>query len=298
MIQSMTGFATRSISFSCASGVEATATLTLKSVNGRFFDMNCKVPPALAIIESQLTQRCRALLQRGSVVFSIQLSHPLALKAVVTPAYELAAQYVEALRMVQRQLNLPGEITIQDLAQLPHFFESIDISVPQEAVTTIMSACENLIHDLITMRTREGEALAQDIHANITDIATYIEYLTPRAEAVTQQRTEHLLQQIRDVLAAAPEEVRAAHLKMLYENIEKVEVSEELVRLRTHIEALRQALDMSEVLKGKKIDFIVQEMFREINTLSAKLTDAASLAPIIDIKTRLERMREQVQNIV
>lgn len=298
MIQSMTGFATRTISLSLTSGNETTATLTLKTVNGRFFDINCKVPYALAAIEPLITQRCRALLQRGSVIFSLQLSHPLALKTIVTPAYELAAAYVEALHSVQQRLNLPGEITIKDLAQFPHFLETVDIPVPETTIAAIMHACEALIHDLMAMRTREGEALTYDLCSNITAIESYIAQLVPRAELVTKERTEYLLQQIRDVLATAPEEVRAAHLQALYENIEKVEVNEELVRLKAHVAALYQTLGSSEVVKGKKIDFILQEMFREINTLGAKLTDAASLEPIINIKTCLERMREQGQNIV
>jgi len=298
MIQSMTAFATRIVSFPLKSNTDVTAILTLKTVNGRFFDMNYKIPHVLAIIESHLSQRCRTLLHRGTVTFSLQLSHPLALKTTVTPSYELAAGYIEALKTLKQQFNLSGDITLQDIVQLPNLFESTDVQISENIITMLIKACDDLIHDVITMRTTEGAALERDILNNILDIESYIEQLIPRAEIITQQRTEHFLQQVREILATTPEDVRSTHLQSLYQNIEKIEVNEEFIRLKAHIAALRQTLEVPDLPHGKKLDFILQEMFREINTLSAKLVDAASLGPIIDIKTRLERMREQVQNIV
>jgi len=297
-MNSMTGFASRIISLPLDEHTTASATLTLKTVNGRFFDITCKMPSSCARLEVTIVQQCRAALQRGTVTFSLQSSQPLTIKSTVMPSYALAQGYIAAINDLQKTLNIPGQLSIQDILLIPNVFESIETPLSEPTAHLILQEIEALITEVVREREREGTALYNDFMQHVQIIEKALEYITPRALEVSEQRIAQVVKLIQEPLNTLTEDARTSHLQAIYQNIGKIEINEELVRFTTHIAALKDTFVAKHEPQGKRIDFILQEMFREINTLNAKLIDAPSFEHIIAIKTSLERMREQAQNIV
>jgi len=293
----MTGFASTTITLTTPSGA-VPATLTLKTLNNRFLDMSCKLPYALAHLEAEMIKEGKKYLHRGTVYCSLYISNPHALKADVFPSIGLAQGYMKAIGTLQEKLGIPGTLTISDFITLPHLFEASEEANVADNASLVMSAVDALFKTLVATRIVEGAALAKDLEARMQAIRTNMVAIEPRAEAVSEQRRHVFMQELKPFLEKATQEVQDVHLQMLYKTIEKIDVNEEIVRFKNHLETFITTLHDAQEQKGKKLDFILQEMFREINTLNAKLPDTIASGPIINIKVELEKAREQVQNIV
>lgn len=294
----MTGFATAQCSSAQASGAVIQATVTIRTLNSKFFEASCKLPYALAPLEQAMMSRCKEAFKRGSVTITVHVTNPTALRVPSIPPAALVAHYVDALKTIQREHGLTGSITIADIIAIPHLFEVMDEPVDKKAQEEIMKAVDGLITTVLAMRLEEGAALQRDLEQRMEVITQEVERIAPRAEAVAQERTERLLQAISATLLEMPDELREMHIQSLYGNVHTIEVHEEIVRMRAHIAQFKATLADGESLKGKKLDFILQELFREINTVASKLADFHSMHAIITVKSELERAREQVQNIV
>lgn len=297
MVQSMTGFASTTITLTTPSGA-VPATLTIKTLNNRFFDMNCKLPYALSHLEPEMIKIGKKYLHRGTAYCSLYISNPHALKAEVFPSLALAQGYMKAIASMQETLKIPGTLTISDFITLPHLFEAAEEANIANNGTLVMTALEELLKILVATRVKEGAALAKDLETRMAIIGEQVTLIEPRAAAVSAQRKEAFLQELAPLLERATQEVRDAHLQALYTTLDKIDVNEEIVRFKNHHTTFLQTLHDGQEQKGKKLDFILQEMFREINTLNAKLPDAFASGPIITIKVELEKAREQVQNLV
>lgn len=298
MVYSMTGFASAHCEFTQPSGTVVQATITIKTLNSRFFETTCKIPHALAALEQPMTQRCKEALKRGSATIIIYVSNPSLLRAPAAPSMHLVKSYVDALRDIQAACQLPGEVTIANLINMPNLFETSDEPLSTELQTQILTEVDKLIATVVAMRAEEGRALQRDLEGRMQTIAEEVERIAPRAEVIAQERTQRLLQIIATTLAEAPSELRDMHIQSIYNNVHTMETHEEIVRLRAHLAQFHATLNEDQPLKGKKLDFILQELFREINTVTSKLADTASMGSTLTIKTELERAREQVQNIV
>jgi uncharacterized protein (TIGR00255 family) len=298
MIRSMTGFASTTVTLTTPT-TSVVATITLKSLNSRFIDITCKMPHALSHLENEIINRCKKALHRGSMYFTIHMSNSNALKTSVVPAPHLVESYLKNLTELQKTFKLPGTITINDIIKLPDLFETtedIDLSHNEE---TLYKALENLIQTVTAAREQEGASLQKDLEERMHIIKETITLLEPRAQEINAQRKEHFRKEIQAALSASSPEMQETLLQTLYSNLEKVDVHEELVRLKSHLQNFSMTLQDPQLpQKGKKLDFVLQEMFREINTLSAKLPDVTSGSSIITVKVELEKAREQVQNIV
>lgn len=297
MVQSMTGFASTTLTLTTPTGT-VPANLTIKTLNNRFLDISCKLPYQLAHLEPEVIKRAKKTLHRGSVFCSLYISNAQALKTDVFPSLALAEGYIKALGVLQNKLNLPGTVTISDFMTLPNLFETVEETDLQANSNVVLDAVDSLLHTIIAARELEGQALQKDLENRIEIINNNLALIEPRAQIVSEERRQHLLQEISSAFEKLPAEHRERELHMLCNGIEKIDVNEEIVRFKNHVVTFLKTLHDSNEQKGKKLDFILQEMFREINTLNAKLPDIVSSQPLISIKVELEKAREQVQNIV
>lgn len=297
MVHSMTGFATTTINLMAAK-TSVPATISLKTLNSRFIDINCKFPPALSYLETEVIKRCKQALHRGSIYITLHISSTNALKTAVQPSSQLAASYLQAIGKIQKEFNLPGTVTIADFIRLPDLFESIEEADVSNNEAIVLKAIDHLLETVTTARQQEGVSLEKDLEERMKIIQENMVTIEPRASEINEQRKEHFLREIKATLEPATPEVREMHLQALYNNLENIDVHEEIVRFKSHLHNFLLTLHDATGQKGKKLDFILQEMFREINTLSAKLPDSISGLPIIAIKVELEKAREQVQNVV
>lgn len=298
MTQSMTGFATKNLTISTPSGTGIHATITIKTLNNRFLDVSCKFPHVLSYLEPEVIRLSKAYLHRGSIYVTIHIANPQVLQSKVMPSIELAESYVNALKTVQTKLSLPGNITISDLVNLPNLFEGTEQINLEENTAALLASIESLLQVVVTARELEGTALQKDLEGRMHVIRENMQQIEPRALQVNVERQEHFVSELKKALEHAQVEPNATQLQSLYGSFEKIDVHEEIVRFKNHLENFLVTLKDAQPQKGKKLDFILQELFREINTLSAKLTDAQASNSIIAIKVELEKAREQAQNLV
>lgn len=298
MTQSMTGFATANVTLNTPSTAAIHATLTIKTLNNRFLDVSCKFPYALSYTEPEVIRLCKEQLHRGSVYITIHISNPQVLQSSVAPSVDLAKSYLTALTTLQKTLGLPGTVTISDFMALPNLFEGTEQINLEENTALLLGHIKNLLTTVVTARELEGAALQKDLEGRMVVIRENMQNIEPRAEQVNVERQEHFINELKKALAHAQAEPNSSQLQSLYGSFEKIDVHEEIVRFKNHVENFLVTLKDKQPQKGKKLDFILQELFREINTLSAKLTDAQASNFIIAIKVELEKAREQAQNLV
>lgn len=299
MLASMTGFSTMTICVPRENAEPLVMNLSLKSLNGRFFEATCRLPYALSHLETELVKRLKKELIRGTVYATVQVTNPSALKAQLTPSYCIVENYLKALGKLQNNFDIPGHVTIQDIMQLPHIFEFPETIVDEAASNAILEAFDVLAHELKEARLAEGTQLQHDIIKRVEHMRELLTHIEKGATLAAQQRKDQLMSTFNTTLENLPTETRDQQLHVLYTQLGRYEVHEELVRFATHLESLRTIVESTTSLeKGKKLDFTTQELFREINTLTSKVNNAEVSSLAIAIKLELEKIREQVQNIV
>lgn len=293
----MTGFASNTVSLALKE-LPLTITLQLKTVNARFIETTCKLPYGLMHLETEFIKIFKTTLHRGSIFFAIQLHNPNLLKSGVTPSLPIVKSYLEAAQQIKSHFDVSGELTISEILLLPSVFETPSDNVPQEISLALMLEVKKLIDIVIAERTREGAALQKDLQERTALMRIHIETLEPRATLVAQQRRETITQDIKKFLETLPPENKEYQLSSLYNQLEKIDIHEEIVRFKVHLDNLEKTIKSTEIELGKKLDFTLQECFREVNTMNSKCADSIIAQLAISIKIELEKAREQVQNII
>jgi len=291
----MTGFASLT-----RDDERGTIGLTLRAVNHRFLDMQLRLPPVLGDLEPKVRAQVQRRLTRGR----IELTLALQLRQAPAPAVELQEEFVRAMAAaidVARERGLvKGDLTPGDLLRLPQAFNIRDRIAETETLgrvfgSTVEAALDSAIDELETMRAHEGQHLATDLAARKASLGTLIEDLARAAESGRRELEARLAERVRELMtivagdptATAQEIVRVA---------QRSDISEEVARFRGHL-AHWDALVESAEPCGRKLDFLLQEMNREINTIGSKADGLLVSESIISAKAELERMREQVQNV-
>ncbi len=296
MIRSMTGFATRSLILTVHES-KTPLTLSIKSLNSRYFDSNCKLPYPLANLETDFIRLFKSKLHRGSITFTIHIANPNAFKGAIEPSTTTLKNYLGALDTIKKTFSIEGTLSIANVLLLPNIFITEEQELDEKSKKIIFDAAHGLVDELIIMQTKEGTALKKDIIERIAIIDTEIKAIEIAFEALMVSQK----QKVNEGLAGLEKDAsKFAEMQKdaLYAILDKIDVHEEIVRFKNHLKNLRASLESSEIEKGKRIDFILQELSREINTITAKCSDAAISAHAINIKVELEKAREQTQNIV
>lgn len=301
-ITSMTGFSSINIALPLQDGIQSQVSLSLKTLNSRFFESNCKLPHALNYLETDLIKLFKSEFKRGTIYFSLHMNNLGSLTRTVQPSLTLIGQYVQAVQKIKDSFTVQGNLDLSNLLQLPDIFETQEIQFNQSTIDILMDAIKDLVESVQKARLQEGEKLAEDLFARIKVMEEYIQKLEPRAEESQEKRKEQILQNFKDLLKQSQitesELTREAQAVSIYNQLDKIAIHEEIVRFKLHLENLKNILNNKDLEKGKKIDFTLQELFREINTIAAKCSDAIISSIVINIKVELEKAREQAQNII
>ncbi|HBY06236.1 MAG: TIGR00255 family protein [candidate division TM6 bacterium GW2011_GWE2_42_60] len=301
MLQSMTGFATHTFELPI-DGQMVSVTVHLKSLNGRFFEATCRLPHALTHLEAPLIKRLKDHLIRGTVHCLFYLGAPLTVSSKPAPSYSIIEGYLEAARSIEerfgRKYSLNQDVSLTTLLTLPNAIEFAEGQIAQEVVDLLFIQIDKLSQTLIEARIQEGKELENDLTSRLTNIAAALEEIKIRTKSVLEIKKAKLIANLNELLAHTSAENKDHHIQMIYNQLERLDINEEIVRLDSHIKSTSACLQDDRLEKGKRLDFILQEMFREINTIGAKCADSELSARAITIKVELEKLREQVQNIV
>jgi uncharacterized protein (TIGR00255 family) len=287
MIQSMTGYA--AVSASTARGV---LSLELRSVNSRFLDLQLRVPDELRALEPALRELLASRLARGKVDCRVLISASDAVPAEARVNPEALARLRQLSEEVMRALPHASPLRVADVLRWPGIISEAPID--EEATRAVATAlCRQALDDLVAARAREGTKLAQAIGERIAAMRRRVEALAPHLPQALADYQARISEKLREALGAADEERVRAELAVF---ASKVDVDEEITRLRTHFAEVDRVLAAGGAA-GKRLDFLAQELNREANTLASKAASAEISDCALELKVLIEQMREQVQNI-
>ena len=291
LIKSMTGYG-RSVE--TRNGREFT--VEVRSVNNRYLDCAVRLPRLVAFGEDAVKQAVKNTISRGKVDVYVSVRSEGGEQGTVTLNTALAEGYLAAMRQMAETFGLENDVKVSDLSRLPEVFTVDKPEVDEEALLAdLMAVANEALAGYDAMRTTEGAALDHDLRsrgAHILELVGQVEKQSPKTVSDYRARLEAKL---REVLAnTAIDESRILTEAAIF--ADKVAVDEETVRLRSHLNQMNAMLDAGGAV-GRKLDFLLQEMNREANTIGSKCTDVAVARIVVDIKAELEKIREQVQNV-
>ena len=267
----------------------------LRSVNHRFLQAKLRVPAEFGELEPKIEALLKKALVRGSVTATVRVERDLAASDVTINA-AIVRRYAREFRALGKELGSGAELTAGDLARLPGVVDaSTNDGARGKEAKAVLDAVRAAIKELMRSREAEGSSLEKDLRNNLASVERLRLRVEERMPGVVKARQADLRRRVDQLLEESGplESDLAREVSIL---ADKLDVSEEIVRLKSHIERMTSQLDKGGEL-GRQLDFLVQEMFREGNTIGSKCNDAKVAHMVVDLKTHIERMREQVQNI-
>lgn len=302
MLLSMTGFVSKTLTLTMKNE-PVSVTVTIKALNSRFFEVNCKMPHGLAHLEQAIHKKLKEKLGRGSINCTIHMSTLAPLSGTVHPSLRTVEEYLKSIALIQKTFGKKykledASISLKDLIQLPAVFEQPEEVLGGKNAEALLHALDSLVDDVVAERKREGAALQKDLESRMKTLDVTIKEIAKVSKTVLQKRREKLHQETLELLKTSSAEAQEHHLQQMHAQLERMDIHEELVRFETHLQHLKTFIKTDQPEKGKKIDFILQELFRETNTIAAKCLDAQLGTLTITLKVELEKSREQAQNIV
>jgi len=298
MLQSMTGFASKAIILEAEQNNKTKLSISIKSLNSRFFDVTCKVPYIFNQFETEFIKLLKSKLFRGHVYFNIHSSNQSIFKTSIEPSTAAIAGYINAANQIKDQFNIPGQISINDIIRLPDVFILEEKGIDENSKKLIFQTIEELLNDLIIERQKEGSALREDLLQRISIMQQKLEQINALFEVMIGEQKEKISKKIHEINENFTDTFAETQRQVMYLTLDKMDIHEELVRFKNHLHSLITLIQAPTLEKGKQIDFTLQELGREINTISAKTNHALIIECAIAIKVELEKAREQNQNIV
>ena len=291
MIKSMTGYGRAEFA-----NDDLKITVEIKSVNNRYLDIGIKMPRQLGMLESSIRAELKKYIKRGKV--DVYIAYEDLKEANVEVKYnsKIAGEYLGYLRQMAQEYGITDDIRVSNLAKFPDVFTMEEEPLnPDKLWESLRSVITEAAENFLQSRVREGEFLRNDLMGKLDEMQGRVDFITERAPGIVASYRQRLYDKVRELVAdTAIEDSRILQEVTIY--ADKVCVDEELVRLQSHIQATREALDGSEGV-GRKLDFIAQEMNRESNTILSKSDDLEVSDRAIELKTTVEKVREQIQNI-
>lgn len=291
MIKSMTGFGRAEYA-----DEDLKIAVEIKSVNNRYLDIGIKMPRQLGMLESGIRAELKKYISRGKVDVYITYEDLKEANMQVKYNSKIAGEYLKYLRQMAQEYSLDDDIRVSSLSKYPDVFtmeeEPMDpVQLWERLRSVVCEAAENFLQ----ARIREGEYLRNDLLGKLDEMQGHVDFITERSPQIVAAYRQRLYEKVKELIGdAVVDEGRIIQEVTIY--ADKVCVDEELVRLQSHIRATKEALDGSEGV-GRKLDFIAQEMNRESNTILSKSDDMTVSDRAIELKTTVEKVREQIQNI-
>ncbi len=293
MIKSMTGFGRGEYTDGKRSIIAE-----IKSVNHRYSDITVKMPRRYTFAEDKIKNTVKDKIRRGKVDVSIIVENITENDVNIKLNSMLAKQYYDNLTELRSEFDLSGDISLQFLASLPDVMKAIpDVEDEEEITKAILEAVSEAAANLEKMRAVEGEKLAEDLIAKGEYIKEILDKIAERAPQVVTDYTARMKERIQELVGSS---VQVPEDRILVEAAvfaDKCAIDEEITRLNSHLVQLRNIIEKSSQPDGKKLDFLVQEMNREANTIGSKANDITITNYMLEIKSEIEKIREQVQNI-
>ena len=291
MIKSMTGFGRCEIVTE-----EYKVSVEMKAVNHRYLDLSIKMPKKFNYFESAIRTLLKGYIQRGKVDVFINYEDYTDGNLCLKYNPSLASEYMEYARRMEQEFGIPNDMTVSRLARMPEVLTMEQEPEDEEQTWKILSkAIEEAAQRFVESRVLEGEKLKDDLLGKLDYKSELVDFVTGHAPAVVAEYRRRLEERVREFLESASiDEGRIAAEVTIF--ADKICVDEEMVRLRSHIDAVRRELTQGGSV-GRKLDFIAQEMNREANTTLSKSTDLEISDKAIALKTEIEKVREQIQNI-
>jgi uncharacterized protein (TIGR00255 family) len=273
-------------------------TVELSSVNRKQAEISVNLPRGLELLEAQIREVINRYIARGRLAVRVTLhagaGQGPARMHVNVP---LAKAYAQELSRLSRRLRLPGPVTLDQVARAPGVLQTPeDLAVEEDFWPSVEKALKQALSRMVKMREREGAHLAADLAKRVAVMRKAAAQVAKQAPMVAERYRQQLIERIKSAGLEAPGVEDERLLKEVVYFADRSDITEELVRARSHLAQFRTVLG-DDAAKGRKLDFLIQEIFREINTTSNKVQDAGLSGLAVEIKTELEKIREQVQNL-
>ena len=291
MVRSMTGYGRGQ-----GEGAGLSFTVELKSVNSRYLEFSCRLPRGYLFLEDKLKSYTAERVSRGKVEMYVTVESGTDDEITVELNETYADAYIKALNLLAEKYSIPSNVSAASFIGNSEMFKVVKTEVDEEAVTeAALAACKNAIDNFIAMREVEGNKLREDVLSRVAVILEKVSFVEEKSPETVEAYRVKLENKIKELLnGAAYDEARVITETAIY--ADKVAVAEETVRLRSHIAQLTDMLEKGGAV-GRKLDFIVQEMNRETNTIGSKAQNIEIAQTVVDIKSEIEKIREQIQNI-
>ena len=292
MIRSMTGYGKQSLSID---GREYQ--IEIKSVNHRYLDINIKMPKTLSYLEDTIKKEISEKIKRGKIDVFITFENNSQEGKNIKINKELAKLYINQLKELAQEEKISSNIEVIEIAKFPDIL-TIKVDEEDEKIKQeIMQTTQEATNKIIEMKNIEGQKIAQDLLQRISNIENKIMEISEKSTGLIQEYVVKLEKRIQEILKTEEiDKSRLAQEVVIY--ADKCSIEEEITRLKSHIYQFKNLISNNEnETKGKKLDFIIQEMNRETNTIGSKANNLEITNGVIDIKTELEDIREQIQNI-
>lgn len=291
MIRSMTGYGRQQKTID---GMNIT--VEIKSVNHRYFEFSSRVPRAYGFLDEKIKSYVQSRVARGKIECYVQIEELEAEDCIVEINHSLASGYYNALKELADRYQLKNDISVSLLSRYTDIFSVHKADADEEKIwNAVRDVLSDAVDAFVAMREVEGAKLREDILSRCVTILDSVAFVEERSPQTVKEYNDKLLARINEVLA----DVHVDEQRILTEAAiyaDKVAVAEETVRLRSHIEQLRNFMESEEAI-GRKTDFLVQEINREANTIGSKAQDVEIAKRVIAVKAEVEKIREQVQNI-
>ena len=290
-MKSMTGFGSSSLELEdCSIDIE------IKSVNNRYLDFNFSMPSYLNFMLEDMKSLIKNKLKRGRVDVYIKIKKYQLSVDSVDINYELAQEIKEKLDSLNQKLDMASDINVRDLVKYDDVMSFTYKDLDNEFLhDNILKVLDEAVNKIYSMRSIEGDNLREDLSTNLSKIEDQIYKISSLTENSVKEYRENLFNKISELLDEEKIDKDRMYLEVAL-MADKADINEELKRFDSHIVQFKSAMDMKDCI-GRKLDFIIQEMNREINTISSKSNDESISVCVIEVKSLIEKLREQVQNI-
>ena len=270
--------------------------IDLKTVNNKYSDINVKLPRRISFLEEKIRKAIANKITRGKVEANITFFDYSAKSKKIVLNKEIAKEYIKQLREIADENELSENINVVEIAKLPDILNSIDVENDEEIAEETLQCLNMALDNLIEMRAKEGENIKKDLVKRLEKVANLVNNIEKESTGLVEEYVLKLEKRVKEILNTnIIDENRVAQEAVIY--ADKMSIEEELTRLKSHIEQFNELVNNTQNPIGKKLDFIIQEMNRETNTIGSKSGSNGITNLVIDLKVELEDIREQIQNI-
>ncbi|RCW70770.1 YicC/YloC family endoribonuclease [Saliterribacillus persicus] len=292
MVNSMTGYG---MSKEEIDGM--TVQVEVKTINHRYLDISFRSAMSLMKLEEEIKKFVNSKINRGKIEIYINVANKKEMNHIVKPNWDLIDQYIKVGKELKEKYQLDGAYDLKDLQQLEGALEVEEVQIEDSNNSFIMSVVKNAFEDCLKMRQAEGKSLLTDLSKRIEIIKQNVDSLEALRMLVREEYQVRIQQRIKEYLKETDYVDEAKFRQDVVTLAEKGDITEEIIRLKSHISQFSDTINQKDGAIGRKLDFIIQEMHRETNTIGAKSTDSKISVEVVNMKSEIEKVKEQVQNI-